>query len=342
MRHDTPYDPARPFAPWLVAIANHRLIDRLRRQRRARSRETALVPDHETFATDQANRSEQAVERPDLQQAAAKLPSGQRQAIRLLKLEEKSLNEAVAISGMTVASLKVATQELAEDPRRRRRGFVITTPDLIDSLVRGATPIRRLRPPLVRALGWLLLAAVILGLLAISQGIRPDLLRRLPQSDYAVGLSASFFTGVCAAIAAFMLSLPDRSRLWVFMPAPALFSWLSTIGFQCLTNWVTLDPSGMRFGETARCFATLVLTSLPLSLAMLVMLRYAAPMRPTTATLTGSLAVAAITATALSLFHDLDAAVMILIWNLGTATVMVGLGGFFFSWVVPRSNQTGR
>src|SRR5258708_35732958 len=28
------YDPARPFAPWLVAIANRRFIDRLRRQGR--------------------------------------------------------------------------------------------------------------------------------------------------------------------------------------------------------------------------------------------------------------------------------------------------------------------
>jgi hypothetical protein len=45
----------------------------------------------------------------------------------------------------------------------------------------------------------------------------------------------------------------------------------------------------------------LVLTSLPLSLALLVMLRHAAPLRPAVATLTGSLAVAAITATALSL-----------------------------------------
>jgi len=148
-------------------------------------------------------------------------------------------------------------------------------------------------------------------------------------------------TGVCAAIAAFMLSLPDRSRLWLALPAPALATWLSAIGYQCLTNWITLDPDGMRLGETARCFATLVLTSLPLSLALLVMLRYAAPLRPTPATVAGSLAVAAITAVALSLFHDLDATVMILIWNLGTTAILIGLGALFgqrlLSWVAPRS-----
>src|SRR5258708_1119219 len=41
------YDPARPFAPWLVAIANRRFIDRLRRQGRTRDRETPLTAEHE-------------------------------------------------------------------------------------------------------------------------------------------------------------------------------------------------------------------------------------------------------------------------------------------------------
>ena len=98
---------------------------------------------------------------------------------------------------------------------------------------------------------------------------------------------------------------------------------------------------GYELPPLIRCFATLVLTSLPLSLAMLMMLRYAAPLRPTAVTLAGSLAVAAITATALSLLHDLDATVMILMWNLGTAALFVGLGGAFggtmFSWAGPRS-----
>jgi len=218
---------------------------------------------------------------------------------------------------------------------------VITTPDLIDALVASATPVRRLRPPMMRAGGWLLLALLILVLLGISQGIRSDLLQRLRDPGFILTVSASLATGALAAIAAFMLSLPDRSRWWVVLPAPALLAWLSSIGYQCLTNWITFEPNGLQSGEAARCFATLVLTSLPLSLAMLVMLRYAAPLRPIAATLTGSLAVAAITAAALSLFHELDATVMILMWNLGTAALIVGLGGTLgqrmFSRLAPRS-----
>ena len=222
---------------------------------------------------------------------------------------------------------------------------MITTPDLIGALAANLAPVRRLRPPVTRALSWLLLAALLLAVLAVSQGIRPDLAQRLHGPSFILGVAGASLTGILAAVAAFMLSLPDRSRFYLLLPAPALVLWLSTIGYQCLTNWVSLEPNGIRLGETARCFATLVLTSLPLSLAMVVMLRYAAPLRPMSVTLTGSLAVAAITATALSLFHDLDATVMILIWNLGTAALFVGiggaLGGKMFSWAAPISMRGG-
>jgi RNA polymerase sigma-70 factor (ECF subfamily) len=43
-----------------------------------------------------------------LHRALAGLPSGQRQAVELLKLKEMSLKEASEASGMSVAALKVA------------------------------------------------------------------------------------------------------------------------------------------------------------------------------------------------------------------------------------------
>lgn len=218
---------------------------------------------------------------------------------------------------------------------------MIATPDLIESLAADATPVRRLRPPFVRAGFWLLLAVVILVLFGVGHGVRANLMERLQEPTFAIGMAASLLTGVLAAVAAFMVSLPDRSRLWLLLPAPSLVAWLSTIGYGCLTNWVRLESGGIRAGTALECFATLVLISMPLSLAMLVMLRHAAPIRPMAVTMAGSLAVAAITATALALFHELDATVMILMWNLGTAVLIVGLAGAVgrkaFSWVAPRS-----
>ena len=51
------------------------------------------------------------------------------------------------------------------------------TPELIDALVASATPVKRLRPPLLHALLWLAGAALILALLALGHGLRSDLWR---------------------------------------------------------------------------------------------------------------------------------------------------------------------
>jgi hypothetical protein len=213
---------------------------------------------------------------------------------------------------------------------------VTKTPDLIDALVECATPVRRLRPPLVRAALWLAFAGLVLALLAIGHGVRTDLVECLRQPVFVASIAAALATGVLAAVAAFVVSLPDRSQWWLLLPAPALAVWVGTIGYGCLTDWVSIGPDGVRFGETLRCFATLVLTSVPLAIALAAMLRYAALLRPGAVTLAGALAVAAITSSALSLFHELDATMMILIWNLGAAALITGLGGVFgrrmFRW----------
>lgn len=206
---------------------------------------------------------------------------------------------------------------------------MITTPDVIGALVADLKPVRRLRPPLTRAACWSLLAAVVLGMLTISQGVRPDIAARLNEPVFVAHLAGALSTGVLAVVAALMVSLPDRSRRWLLLPVPGLVLWLSTIGYQCLTGWVVLRPDLVGLDPVARCIATIVLTSLPLWFALLLMLRRAAPLRPTAATLAGSLAVAAMTATALTLFHKFDATVLILMWNLGTAALFLGLGAVF-------------
>jgi hypothetical protein len=217
---------------------------------------------------------------------------------------------------------------------------VTRTPDLIDALVETATPVRRLRPPIVRAGLWLAFAAIVLGLIAIAHGLRPDFSDRVRQPLFVLGMLGALATGILAAVASFRLSLPDSSRLWAVLPLPALALWVATIGYGCLTEWVSMDPDGLHMGEAIRCFATLLMTSVPLSIAMLVMLRYAALLRPLEVSVMGALAVAAVTAFALSLFHDLDATVMILIWNLGSAVLIAALGSLFgqsmLTWMASR------
>jgi RNA polymerase sigma-70 factor (ECF subfamily) len=111
------YDPARPFGPWLVTIANRRCVDRLRRQGRRKARETPLTSEHETFAEPGTN-SEEGPDRTGLVAAVGRLPPKQRQAISLLKLREMSLKEAAKASGMSIAALKVATHRAVKNLRR--------------------------------------------------------------------------------------------------------------------------------------------------------------------------------------------------------------------------------
>ena len=94
------YDPARPFLPWLMAIARNRMADGARRYARRAANEVAGDRLPETFAGEETNRllggygDEEALGR-----AMPDLPPGQRQAIELPKLREMSLKEAAAVSG---------------------------------------------------------------------------------------------------------------------------------------------------------------------------------------------------------------------------------------------------
>jgi RNA polymerase sigma-70 factor (ECF subfamily) len=103
------YDPARPFMPWLMAIARNRIADGARRYARRAANEVVSDDLPETFAGAGANMLiESYGDGEALARAMADLPPGQRRAVELMKLKELSLKEAAAASGMSVGALKVA------------------------------------------------------------------------------------------------------------------------------------------------------------------------------------------------------------------------------------------
>jgi len=101
------YDPSRPFAAWLTAIAQRRIVDQLRRKMRRSARESEGEAALDEIADDDA-RTDRTADNRNLRAAVAQLPDGQREAVRLLKFEERTLAEASAISGQSEGSLKVA------------------------------------------------------------------------------------------------------------------------------------------------------------------------------------------------------------------------------------------
>jgi RNA polymerase sigma factor (sigma-70 family) len=110
------YDAARPFAPWLYAIAQNRLVDALRVQRRRLLRE--IQPE---LAPEPAHRpvQERDALRADVRRAVAGLPDHQRQVIELLKFEELSVAEVAARLGMTESNVKVTAHRGYRALRRR-------------------------------------------------------------------------------------------------------------------------------------------------------------------------------------------------------------------------------
>jgi RNA polymerase sigma-70 factor (ECF subfamily) len=116
------FDPRRPLRPWFAAIVRHRIADLLRRDMRRARREEALAPVHETFVDAAPNQEQAHMENRALLAAVARLPKGQRRAIELTKLQELSLHEAAAATGMSVTALKVATHRAVKRLRRMLGG----------------------------------------------------------------------------------------------------------------------------------------------------------------------------------------------------------------------------
>ena len=111
------YDPTRPFGPWLLAIANRRIIDGLRKQGRRRLRETVLTPEHDSMPMALENVYEK-LDDQQLDSALKGLSPGQRQAIELLKLKEMSLKDAAATTGLSISALKITTHRALKNLRK--------------------------------------------------------------------------------------------------------------------------------------------------------------------------------------------------------------------------------
>jgi RNA polymerase sigma-70 factor (ECF subfamily) len=94
------YDPARPFTPWLAALARYRWIDHLRRVYRAGEVE---------LGDDVTARDEEGaiVARMSLERLLAQLSPAQAQAIELVKIEGLSVAEAARRCGQSEPLIKV-------------------------------------------------------------------------------------------------------------------------------------------------------------------------------------------------------------------------------------------
>lgn len=208
------------------------------------------------------------------------------------------------------------------------------TEQVIERLVADAQPVRRLRPPTLRAALWLIaVAAIAAGAIVLFSDLAM-MAERLRDPKLQVEMVATLLTGIAAVVASFQLSLPDRSPAWALLPLPFLAVWIASSGYSCWRHWISFGPGGFELGESAHCLRFMLAISIPLGVSLLLLLRRAAPLTPVRVAAMGGLGIGAIAAFVLQFFHPFDVTFMDLTVHLGSVAIIVAVAS-----LIERASQ---
>lgn len=206
---------------------------------------------------------------------------------------------------------------------------------LIGRLAADLQPVDPLRRFGWQAAAWLGVVAAGGGLLAFIADLPAAKEHLMAAPDVWLAAIGSALTAILGAIAAFQLSLPDRKPLWALLPLPGLAVWLGASGLGCLRAVVDMGITEEILAETRHCLAVILLLSLPLSVALIAMLRRGYSIRPNLTGQVAGVAVAGASVTLLNLVLPHDPSIIgIAMHGLGIALVSYAnnlTGGSIFS-----------
>ncbi|HYM02423.1 MAG TPA: NrsF family protein [Stellaceae bacterium] len=215
--------------------------------------------------------------------------------------------------------------------------MIETIDQTIGKLVADATPVRRLRAPAARAALWLVSVAAVSTLAVLLFSNLAVFGERIENPKLAIEMAAAAATGVCAVLAAFELSVPDRHWFWMLLPLPPLAVWIASSGYSCYDHWLRFGPDGWEIGESVHCFRFIVGVSVPLAATLLLLLRRAMPLAPVRVAAMGGLGVGALAAAVLQFFHPFDVTFMDLGVHAAAVAIVVGAaslaGGYRSVWL---------
>ena len=195
---------------------------------------------------------------------------------------------------------------------------------LIEALAADLRPVRQLPQPVLRTLHWVAIV-VAAGVLSLSFADVGAVRARMAMApDLVLATAGAAATAVLAALAAFQLSVPGRSRGWAWVPVPAMLVWLSGSGWGCLRGFTLPGLPRSTMHDAMHCVVFITMVSVPLSALLIVMLRRAFPLWPRRIGAMGGLAAAAAAACLLTLFHPYDVSVVDLAMHGVAVGVVVG------------------
>jgi hypothetical protein len=197
------------------------------------------------------------------------------------------------------------------------------TETLVERLAAELTPVRRIARPAARLAWWLLVSMPAACLVVWSFGFRPDLAARLADRAFLVEEGAALLTALVGIYAALCAGLPDQPGWKLWLPMAPMALWLGVLGRQCLG----VGPEGLQVTSDVMCIPAVAMGALVPAIAIVVMLRHGGKFRTTHACLCGALGAAALGAAALRLYHMEDAAIMVIVWQLGSVALFSLLAG---------------
>ncbi|MFN4281285.1 MAG: NrsF family protein [Alphaproteobacteria bacterium] len=198
--------------------------------------------------------------------------------------------------------------------------------DLIAVLAASAEPARRLPPPMRRAALWLALAVAIVAASVLWHGVDAELAAELLEPLHFAEWLAALATGVGGIVAAFHLTLPDRSPRWAWLALAPAGAWLATVGLGCLGDYLAMGGAAFAWGEPWLCLEYITQLGVPLTLLSLVMLRHAGPIRPMSTMLLAGLGMSGLSAAGLAFFHPDHTAWLGLLWHGAAFAVVLASG----------------
>lgn len=219
--------------------------------------------------------------------------------------------------------------------------MTMDTEQFIGSLVADLKPVRRLPPSPLRCLLWLAVASPVVAVVVAVMGPRPDLMAKLGESRFLLQELAALATAIAAGNAALALGVPGTARWKLVLPFFPMLLWIGSLGHQCWMEIVHLGPGGIEFEPDAICIPGIAAISAVPAIAILAMMRRGARFHPRLTTLFGALAAAALGDAGLRLFHDRDAALMVLVWQIGSVALFSAALGLLGVRLVPDP-RTGR
>ncbi len=215
-----------------------------------------------------------------------------------------------------------------------------TTERLIERLAAETEPVRRLAPPARRAALWLIAVAAVAGIVIAGFSDLEVFARRARDPQLVLDMIATLITGIAAVIAAFELSLPDRSPAWALLPLPPLAAWIATSGYGCYRHWITFGPDGWELGESTHCFRFILAASVPLGISLMLLLRRARPLAPVRVAAVGGLGVAAIAACLLQFFHPFDVTLLDLSVHVVAIAIVIAVAALWGRWSERREARS--